>query len=80
MRALKEQGISLSQIKVISLTGHSIGEMLQTTMTSLEIPANEMGEKAAMMIIEDIESPSDNKPSTQHLVFTSTLVERESTM
>lgn len=80
VRALREQDISPSQVKVISLTGHSIGGMLQTSMTSLEMPAHEMGEKASLMIIEDIEAPSDNKPSPKHLVFTSTLIERESTI
>lgn len=78
-RALKERGISSSQIKVISLTGHAIGGMLRTSMTSMEMPAHEMGEKASTMIIEEIEAPSDHKPSPQHLVFSATLVEREST-
>lgn len=79
-RALKDEGFTNSQVKVISLTGHSIGGMLQTPMTSLEIPAHEMGEKAALMIIEDIEAPGNNKPGPKHLTFTSTLVERESTL
>lgn len=78
-RALKERSISSSQIKVISLTGHAIGGMLRTSMTSMEMPAHEMGEKASAMIIEEIEAPSDHKPSPQHLVFSATLVQREST-
>ena len=52
--------------------------MLETTMTSLEIPAHEMGKKSALMAIEEIDAPSDQKPSPQHLVFEATLVERES--
>lgn len=47
-------------------------------MTAFEIPAREMGEKATQMIISEIESDADAKPSIQHLVFTSSLVERES--
>ena len=47
-------------------------------MTSLEIPAHEMGEKATHMVIDEIEAPSDSKPSVQHLVFSASLVERES--
>ena len=31
-------------------------------MTSLEIPAHEMGKKAALMAIEEIDAPSDQKP------------------
>ncbi|WP_077611401.1 LacI family DNA-binding transcriptional regulator [Clostridium sp. Marseille-P2415] len=79
MRALKECGIKVpDQIRLISLTGHIIGSMLETTMTSMEMPAREMGVKAALMTISDIESPTEQKSSPQHLVFTSSLVERES--
>lgn len=80
IRALTERGIRMpEQVKVVSLTGHAVGGMLETTMTSMEMPAHEMGEKAAQMVIEEIEAPSDKKPSPQHLTFATTLVEREST-
>ena len=80
MRALTEQGIRVpDQIRLLSLTGHAVGGMLQTAMTSLEIPAHEMGEKITHMIIEEIEALSGHKPSPQHLVFNASLVEREST-
>lgn len=79
LRALKENGIKVpEQVRVISLTGHVIGGMLETTMTSMEMPAREMGTKAARMTIEEIEATSEQKPSPQHLVFSSTLAERES--
>lgn len=79
MRALKEHGIKVpGQIRLLSLTGHIIGSMLETSMTSMEMPAKEMGIKAARMTIEDIESPGNQKPPAQHLVFSSSLVERES--
>lgn len=79
MRALKERNIKFPKdIKIISLTGHIIGSMLETTMTSMEMPAEEIGNKAAQMAIEEINAPSDNKPSSQNLVFSSVLVERES--
>lgn len=81
MRALKERGIKVpGQIRLISLTGHVIGAMLETTMTSMEMPARKMGERAALMTIHDIESPADQTSSPQHLVFTSSLVERESSL
>lgn len=52
---LKEYGMSIpDDIRLISLTGHSIGSMLETTMSSMEIPAHEMGEKAARMIITEL--------------------------
>lgn len=80
IRALTEQDIKIpEEVKVVSLTGHAVGGMLETSMTSMEMPAHEMGRKAAKMIIEEIEAPSDNKPSPQSLTFSTTLVEREST-
>ncbi len=79
LRALKVHGLKVPQdVRLVSLTGHSIGNMLETTMTSLEIPAYEMGRKAVKMLIEEIEAPKDSKPSPQHLVFPASLVERES--
>lgn len=79
MRALKDRGVQVpGQLRLISLTGHSVGDLLETTMTALEMPAREIGEKATRMIIEEIKAPSDKKPSQQHLVFDSTFVERES--
>lgn len=80
MRALKENGIKVpEQVRLISLTGHIIGAMLETSMTSMEMPAQEIGRKAALMTIEEIEAPENSKPSFQHLVFSSSLTEREST-
>lgn len=80
MRALKERGVRVpEEVKLVSLTGHAVGGMLETAMTSLEVPAREMGEKVTRMLIEEIEAPADMKPSPQHLVFPAALVEREST-
>ncbi|MDD5952737.1 MAG: LacI family DNA-binding transcriptional regulator [Oscillospiraceae bacterium] len=80
MRALKERNIPVpQQVRLVSLTGHEVGGMLETAMTSLEVPAKEMGEKVTRMLIEEIEAPEDNKPSPQHLVFSASLVERETT-
>lgn len=80
IRALKELKIPVPQkIKVMSLTGLSIGGMLDNAMTSMEMPAKEMGVRIARMIIEDIEAGPDDKPSLQHLVLPPTLIERETT-
>lgn len=80
IRALKEKNISIpKKVKVISLTGHSIGEMLQTTMTSMEVPSREMGEKAAKMIIEEIELGSTKGSALQHVMMEACLIERETT-
>lgn len=80
IRAIKEHGLRVPEdIRLVSLTGHSVGTMLETSMTSYEVPAREMGEKVTRMLIEEIEAPADRKPSPKHLVFTASLVEREST-
>ena len=80
IRAATERGLRIPEdIKVISLTGHRVGRMLETTMTSMEMPAFEMGRSAAKMIIDDIEADSKHKPGRRHLTFATTLVEREST-
>lgn len=80
IRALTDMNIQIpGQVKVISLTGHAVGGMLETSMTSMEMPSHEMGEKAAEMVIGEIEAPSDKKPTPRCLAFATTLVEREST-
>ncbi len=79
LRTLREEGIRVpDEVRVLSLTGNILGSMLETSMTSMEMPANEMGANAARMTIEEIEAPSDQKPTPQHLILTSSLVERES--
>lgn len=80
LRALKERHLSApDDVKVISLTGYAIGGMLETTMTSIEIPSFEMGQKAARMLIDEINSSPKQTSSVQHLVFDTKLKEREST-
>lgn len=79
-RLLKERNISSSQIKVVSLTGHSIGKMLRTSMTSMELPAFGMGSKAAQVLIDEIENQTEKKLGIQHIMFQAELVERESTL
>ena len=80
IRAVTERGLRIpEQIKVMSLTGHEVGAMLQTAMTSMEMPSRLMGQKAARMVIEEVEAPSGQRPAPQHLSFTMQLEEREST-
>lgn len=80
IRALTERGIKVpEQVKVLSLTGHSVGRMLETSMTSMEMPAIEMGDKSAKMLIDEIEAAADRRPTPQHLTMSYILVEREST-
>lgn len=79
-RLLKEKDPEYKNIKIVSLTGHSIGRMLRTSMTSMELPANGMGFQAAKIIIDEIENHTEKKMGIQHITFQAELVERESTM
>lgn len=80
IRALKERNILISQqVKLLSLTGHSIGGMLETSMTSMEMPASEIGKSASQLLIDIIKSSSNTKSSLQHIIFEPSLIEREST-
>ena len=68
LRALKDRGLRVPRdIRVLSLTGHAIGDMLETSLTALEIPSAEIGKKAVQMLIEEIEAPEDARPPAQHL-------------
>ncbi len=79
LRVLKERGITVpDDMRLISLTGHIISGMLETTLTSMEIPSFEMGKKATRMLIDEIRAPSSEKPPVQHLMFDTILAERES--
>lgn len=58
LRAVKEQAMLVPEdIRLISLTGHSIGGMLETTMTSLEIPAHEMGKRLRLWPLKKLMPP-----------------------
>lgn len=81
MRALKDRGIKVpDEVKVLSMTGIQIGNMLETSLTSFELPGEEIGAEAASMLIRAVETQEGSKPHTQHLTLSATLFERESTM
>ncbi|MCR5809982.1 MAG: LacI family transcriptional regulator [Lachnospiraceae bacterium] len=80
IRALKDNRLRTpDDIRILSMTGHRIGDMLETSLTSMELPGFEIGEKAAAMVISAIESNEKHKPAVQHLTFSATLAERETT-
>lgn len=80
IRAVTERGLKIpDQIRIVSLTGHRIGRMLETTMTSTEMPAFQMGEAAARLVIDEIDADPRHKQACQHVNFAFTLVERDST-
>lgn len=80
MRALKEQKKRVPRdVRSISLTGHELGNMLETTMTTLEMPARIIGRKAAQLVLEQIEAKDKASIPIQHVVYDSALIQREST-
>ena len=80
IRAVTERGLKIpEQIKIISLTGHRVGRMLETTMTSMEMPAFQMGQAAAKLVVDEIEADAKHRPARRHINFATILVEREST-
>ena len=80
MRAFRKRDIRVPEdVRLMSLTGHELGRIMETGMTAMEIPAREIGAEAIRMIVEEIEAPEGEKPSVQHLSFAASLVEREST-
>ena len=79
LRITRELGIKVpEQIRIVSLTGCYVGNLLERSLTSFELPAVEIGTNAARMVIEEIEAPIGKKPSIQHLTFAASLSERES--
>ena len=62
---------------VITLTGNSIGKLLETPLTSMDIPINQMGIKA-VDILDDLLRSEEHK-YIQHIVFNHTLVLRKTT-
>ena len=80
IRALTERKIRIpDEVRVMSLSGHELGRILQTGMTAMEIPAFEMGTEAVKKVVGDIEAPEGETRSVLHMSFAVTLVEREST-
>ncbi len=78
IRAVKDAGKRLGKdIKVMSLTGNKVGDCLETRMTSIEIPAYEIGEAGCELLIKEIEAQT--KPPLQNIVYSCSLVERETT-
>ena len=66
-------------ICVLSMTGHRVGDMLESSLTSMELPGIEIGARAADQLIDLIERDEKKKTSVKELRFEAKLVEREST-
>ena len=79
LRLVRERNIPVpEQIRIVSLTGCSVGHLLEKSLTSFEIPAKLIGETAAKMVIAEIEAPKGSKPPVQSITLPASLSERES--
>lgn len=79
MKALRERGLRYPEdVRLMSLTGYRVGSLLETPMTSMEVPTAEIARKAVDTLIEAIDAPADKKPICSNLVFPPVLVERKS--
>ena len=80
IRAATERGLKIpDQIRIMSLTGHRVGRMLETTMTSMEMPAFDMGAASARLIIDFLSADPKFRSAERHIGFSTSLVERETT-
>ena len=52
---------------------------LYILFSSFELPGEEIGEEAALMLIRTIEAAKNEKPPVRHLTLSAHLEEREST-
>ena len=80
LRTLKENKIAVPEdMRVLSMTGHRIGDMLETSLTSVELPGFPIGVQAMDLILRDIEQRKAKARPLQKLTFSAALIEREST-
>ena len=64
---------------VLSMTGHRVGDMLESSLTSMELQGIEIGAQAEDQLIDLIERDEKKRTSVKELRFEAKLVEREST-
>lgn len=79
LRSLKDMGFEIpNDVKILSLTGHSIGDLLETKITSMEMPLDLIANKSVELLINKINSKSDYS-QVEHITFNTFLSVRETT-
>ena len=80
IRALKEIGKKVpEEVMIISLTGNSLGDILETKMSAFETLSQSMGKQIVTMLIDAVENSGSLLESNQQMIFDYKLVERETT-
>lgn len=67
------------KFKIISLTGQLMGNLLETNITSIEVPGSEIGQKSAEVLIETIEASKENKATLKKVILDTKLVVHQTT-
>ena len=79
LRAAKDLGYEVPEdLKILSLAGHSMGELLETKITSMEMPLDLIANKSVELLINKINSKSDYS-QVEHVTFNTSLNIRETT-
>lgn len=79
LRAAKDLGYEVPEdLKILSLAGHSMGDLLETKITSMEMPLDLIANKSVELLINKINSKSDYS-QVEHVTFNTSLNIRETT-
>ena len=79
LRSAKELGYRIpDDLKIISLTGHSMGNLLETKITSMEMPLDLIANKSVELLIDKI-SCNSQYSQIEHITFNTSLNIRETT-
>ena len=79
LRAAKDMGYLIpNDLKILSLAGNSMGELLETKISSMEMPLELIAHKSLELLINKINSKS-NYSQVEHVTFNTTLNIRETT-
>lgn len=79
LRAAKDSGFKIPEdLKILSLSGHSIGDLLETKISSMEMPLELIADKSIELIVNKINSENEFL-KVEHITYNATLNPRETT-
>lgn len=79
LRAAKDLEYKVPEdLKILSLAGHSMGDLLETKITSMEMPLDLIANKSVELLINKINSMSDFS-QVEHVTYNTSLNIRETT-
>ncbi|OLR64703.1 hypothetical protein BIV18_03695 [Peptoniphilus porci] len=79
LRAAKDCEYEIpDELKILSLTGYSMGDLLETRISSMEMPLEDIANKSLELLINKIKCKSDYT-QVEHITFNTSLNIRETT-